>query len=93
MDMNEYALWVFAQDRLAEMRAEAERSNQVRAARPAARSVRVALSHALLWAGYRLLGVREVIKGALLPSVAAGSAFRSRWVGRGQGRSDSLLRR
>jgi hypothetical protein len=58
MHMNEYALEVAVRDRLAELRAQAERSNRVRAVRPASRPLRVALGHALIRMGNRLLGVR-----------------------------------
>jgi hypothetical protein len=58
MDMNTYALEVIARDRLTEMRAHGERSTQVWAARPASRSLRVALGHALIRLGERLQGVR-----------------------------------
>jgi hypothetical protein len=65
MDMNEYALEVLVRDRLAELRAEGERSNRLRAARPASRPLRIALGHALIRMGYHLRGVRRHSLGTI----------------------------
>jgi hypothetical protein len=59
MDMNEHVLELLVRARLAEMRAERERSNRVRGVRPIARPLRVALGHALILMGERLQGVKE----------------------------------
>jgi hypothetical protein len=56
MDMNGYALEVLARDHLAELRARCERHELVRAAAPAASSLRVALGLALIRAGRWTLG-------------------------------------
>lgn len=61
MDMNEYALAVLARCRLAEMRAQAARLNQIRAASPMSRRLQVALGHALIRLGNLLLGVRGIL--------------------------------
>jgi hypothetical protein len=58
MDMNEFALEILARNRIAELRAEAERSHQRRAVRPRSRPFRIVLGHALIWMGRRLQGVR-----------------------------------
>jgi hypothetical protein len=57
MDMNEYAFEIVTRDRLAEMRAAAERSRRVQAGGPASHPLRVALGHALIRIGRRLRGV------------------------------------
>jgi hypothetical protein len=49
--MNQYALEVFARDRLAELRARGELQGRIRAARPASRPLWVALGHALIRMG------------------------------------------
>jgi hypothetical protein len=59
MDMNEYVFEVVARDRIAEMRAAAERSHRIRAAGLASYPLRVALGHALIRLGRRLQGVRD----------------------------------
>jgi predicted Zn-dependent protease len=59
MDMNEYALEILAQNRLAELRAAAELASRVRAARPVSRPLRVVLGQALIRMGHRLQGVRR----------------------------------
>jgi hypothetical protein len=57
MDMNEYALEVLARNRMAELRAEGERTKRVRGVRPASRPLRIVLGHALIRTGRRLQGV------------------------------------
>ena len=56
MDMNGYALEILARDHLAELRARCERQELIRAAMPAAGSLRVALGLALIRAGRWTLG-------------------------------------
>ncbi|HEU4369533.1 MAG TPA: hypothetical protein VFV05_15030 [Methylomirabilota bacterium] len=63
MDMNEYTLDVVVRDRLAEMRADGERTRRIRIARPASRPLRVALGHALIRLGRRLQGVGGSLDG------------------------------
>jgi hypothetical protein len=58
MDMNEYVLENIALDRLAAMRAERARADQVRAAKPSRRPLRVALGDTLIRMGQRLQRVR-----------------------------------
>jgi hypothetical protein len=65
MDMNEYALETLARDRLAELRANAERSHRVRVGRPAEPRLRIALGRALIGLGQRLQTVRTSTPGAL----------------------------
>jgi len=74
MDMNEYALEVLARDRLAEMRARAAQSSRVRAASPAARSLRAVLGHAIIRLGCRVQGVR----GYPRVTMDAGDAIKTR---------------
>jgi hypothetical protein len=57
MQVNDYMLEVLMRDRLAEMRAQAERSNQVRAAKLPSRPFRAVLADALIRLGRRLGGV------------------------------------
>jgi hypothetical protein len=59
MDMNEYALEVLARDRLAELRANAQRANESRWGRRSSRPLRVAIGHALIRMGRRLQGTRR----------------------------------
>jgi len=59
MDMNEYALEVLARERLAELRANAERVSGARLGRRAPRPLRVAVGHALIRVGRRLQGTRR----------------------------------
>ncbi len=59
MNMNDYTLEVIARARLAELRAEAARSIQFRAARPTPSPLRVALGHALIHLGRRLQRMRR----------------------------------
>ena len=59
MDMNEYMLEVLTRDRMAELRALAERSHRVRRERRASRPLRIVLGHALIQLGRRLQGVRR----------------------------------
>jgi hypothetical protein len=59
MDMNLYVLEIVTRERLAEMRAAAERSHRIGAAGPASHPLRVALGHVLIRIGRRLRGVRD----------------------------------
>jgi hypothetical protein len=59
MNMNDYTFEVIVRDRLAEMRAEAARWDQVEAARPAPRPLRDTVGRALVRMGTRLLDVRK----------------------------------
>ena len=54
MDMNEYALETLARERLAELRALAERAARARGGAPASRPLRAALGRALIRLGHRL---------------------------------------
>jgi len=54
MDMNEYVLEMLVRDRLAEIRAEVEQSNRIRAAAPNARPWKLAWRHALIRMVHRL---------------------------------------
>jgi hypothetical protein len=80
MNMNDYALEVLARDRLAELRAEAERSVRIRAVRPVPGPLRVALGQALIRMGRRLQGVRRRSRvtasrpGRTAPSLPQGGA-------------------
>jgi hypothetical protein len=59
MDMNEYALEVLARDRLAELRANAQRAKESRWGRRSSRPLRAAIGHALIRMGRRLQGTRR----------------------------------
>ncbi|MGH7388733.1 MAG: hypothetical protein ACREM3_04660 [Candidatus Rokuibacteriota bacterium] len=56
MDMNEFALGHLVDERLTEMREQAARYNLVAAVAPPRVRLRVALGHALVRMGSRLLG-------------------------------------
>jgi hypothetical protein len=56
MDMNDYALEMLARDHLAELRTRCERHELIRAATPAAGSLRIALGLALIRVGRWTLG-------------------------------------
>jgi hypothetical protein len=56
MDMNLYAAEALSRQYLAELRASAERQNLARVARRPRRPLRLALGHALIRMGTRLLG-------------------------------------
>lgn len=56
MDMSDFVLGQLVSERLAEMRAQAARYNLVSTAAPARVRLRVALGHALIRMGSRLLG-------------------------------------
>ena len=59
MDMNEYAIEILARERLAELRANAERASEARLGRRASRPLRVAVGQALIRVGRRLQGTRR----------------------------------
>ncbi len=63
MDMNEYTLQVVVRDRLAELRADGERTKRIRVARAASRPLRVAVGDALVRLGRRLQGVGRSLGG------------------------------
>lgn len=56
MDLNVYTADLLAQSHLAELRAAAERHSLARLARPSRQPLRLALGHALIRMGTRLLG-------------------------------------
>jgi len=59
MDMNEYALEALARDRLADLRANAQRAKESRLGGRSSRPLRVAVGHALIRMGRRLQGPRR----------------------------------
>ena len=56
MDLNVYTATLVVQSRLADLRADADRYHQARAAAPPRQPLRRALGHALIRMGQRLLG-------------------------------------
>jgi hypothetical protein len=74
MDMNDYVLEIVARERLAEMRAKAEREHTVAAARSAGRPLRVVVGHALIHLGRRLQQRRR----SRVVTTAAGSGVQPR---------------
>jgi hypothetical protein len=75
--MNLYLFEIVARDRLAEMRAAAERSHRIGAARPASHPLRVALGHALIRIGRRLQGVRDYSVAGIDAGAAVATPRRS----------------
>ena len=61
MDMNEYTLEFLMRCRVAERRAQAERANLIRAARPVSRRLPVVLGDALSRTASMLLAVRGLV--------------------------------
>jgi len=66
--MQDYFTGVMAKERLAELRALAERSALARAARPSERSLRVALGAALVRWGQRLIGEAPALAAGRRPA-------------------------
>jgi len=59
MDMNLYSVEWLARERLADARAAAAREGWLRSERPTRRPLRVALGHALIGLGTRIVGDRS----------------------------------